>query len=159
MSSFLVLPGFAHELWVLAVDQKSVVVALLVLIGLSHLGIGVGMTFHSCHLVSHPQAGLVRLVLRERQVSGQKQQYAGCLEGNAQHCPQGLPHHYIGQVHYRATQIEVVKEQIPLLDDSNFKQDKYREGNSVVIFKKKKKKRLSLKYTCQNKIVTECILQ
>lgn len=51
----------------------------------------------------------------------------------------------LAKVHYRATQIEVVKEQIPLLDDSNFKQDKYREGNSVVIFqKKKKKKRLSL---------------
>ena len=37
-----------------------------------------------------------------------------------------------------------MKEQIPLLDDANFEQDKYREGNSVVIFQKKKKKRLSL---------------
>ena len=46
----------------------------------------------------------------------------------------------LAKVHYRATQIEVVKEQIPLLDDSNFKQDKYREGNSVVIFQKKKKR-------------------
>ena len=44
----------------------------------------------------------------------------------------------LAKVHYRATQIEVVKEQIPLLDDSSFKQDKYREGNIVVIFQKKK---------------------
>lgn len=54
--------------------------------------------FSLCHLFSHPQAGLTSLVLRECQdFKRGSRGMQGSLAGEAQHCPQPLPHRFVGK--------------------------------------------------------------
>ena len=95
--------------------------------------------FSLCHLVSHPQAGLTRLVLRECQdFKRGSRGMQGSLAGEAQHFLTVL----LGKVHYKTTQIQVVKGQTPPLDGRSCKQGEYRKGNNCSHFAKKKKKEI-----------------